>query len=85
MKVWAKGIRHLKSIRKLNKRGNRDLRDIEYNIKKLKFEFRHYHIALSEMRGTPRDQIEKPRKNNKPNEKYIERIKDELPESRSAA
>jgi hypothetical protein len=39
------------------------------------FLYRHHHIAYSELRGKTRDQIEKPKENNKPNEKVIEKIK----------
>ena len=38
-------------------------------------EFRCYHIAYCELRGRTRDQIEKPRKDNIPNQKTIDRIK----------
>lgn len=41
--------------------------------KKLGQVFRHLHIALSEIRGKKRSQIEKPSKNNKPNEAIIKR------------
>jgi hypothetical protein len=37
--------------------------------------YRHHHIAYSELRGKTREQIEKPKENNKPNEKVIEKIK----------
>jgi len=39
------------------------------------YEYRHRHIAYSELRGKTRDQIEKPKENNLPNEKAIEKIK----------
>jgi hypothetical protein len=81
MKAWANKIRQLKSIRKLKFRGTRDLYEIEYEIKKLKREFRHHHIAICELRGKTRDQIEKPRENNKPSQRYIDRIKELLGEN----
>ena len=81
MKAWAKEIRQLKSIRKLIHRGTRDLQEIEYKIKMFKWEFRHHHIAACELRGRTRDQIEKPRKNNKPSQRYIDQIKELLSEN----
>jgi hypothetical protein len=38
-------------------------------------DYRHHHIAYCELRGRTRDQIEKPREDNKPNEYEINRIK----------
>lgn len=38
---------------------------------------RCYHIAYCELRGRTRDQIEKPREDNPPNESFIQRIKTE--------
>ena len=37
--------------------------------------FRHKHIALSLLRGTPYERIENPREGNEPNWDLIERIK----------
>lgn len=39
--------------------------------------YRHHHIAYSEMRGKTRDQIEKPREDNLPNEDLIAKVKKE--------
>ncbi len=39
--------------------------------------FRHQHIAYCELRGRQREQIEVPSKDNKPDQKWIERIKSE--------
>lgn len=39
-------------------------------------EYRHYHIAYCELRGRTRDQIEKPREGNSPNESKINKIKE---------
>jgi hypothetical protein len=38
------------------------------------FTYRHKHIVISLMRGKTREQIEKPRENNLPNEKYIKEL-----------
>jgi hypothetical protein len=39
-------------------------------------EYRNHHIAYCELRGKTRDQIEKPRVDNPPNERIIKRIKE---------
>lgn len=39
--------------------------------------FRHQHIAYCELRGKKREEIERPAKNNKPDEKWIIRVKEE--------
>lgn len=38
---------------------------------------RHMHIAYCELRGTPRECIERPAEDNKPNEYLIEKYKQE--------
>lgn len=38
---------------------------------KLQYDFRHKHIVYCTLRGRTRDQIEKPKEHNKPNEKYL--------------
>ena len=38
------------------------------------YEYRHKHIVISLMRGKTREQIEKPKENNLPNEKYISQL-----------
>lgn len=40
--------------------------------------YRHHHIAYSELRGRTRDQIERPKEDNKPNEKVIAQIKEKF-------
>lgn len=77
-KERATKITALKSSRKLSNRGKRDLSDIQLDIDKLKYEFRHTHIAYCEIRGRKREQIEKPAENNLPNEKYISEIKKDI-------
>lgn len=47
-----------------------------FKVPKAKHDFRHKHIAYCELRGTPRELIEQPRKDNKPNEDKIKRFKD---------
>jgi hypothetical protein len=41
------------------------------SLSEMQYEYRHKHIVYSTLRGKTRDQIEKPRDNNKPNEKYL--------------
>jgi len=77
LKSWGKQIRYLKNTRKQDKREGRTLQDIEFDIYKLKREFRHHHIAYCEMRGRTRLQIELPSEDNKPSEDYITKIKEE--------
>lgn len=43
-------------------------------ISKLKYEFRHKHIAYCLLRGRVINEIETPAENNKPNELYIKEI-----------
>ena len=49
-------------------------------IKRLKYEFRHKHIAYCLIRGRKRDEIEHPAKNNQPSESYIKEIQHEYTE-----
>lgn len=80
LKETAVQIRERKGCRKEGKRGNESLYRIEHNIQELKYIYRHYHIACSELRGRTREQIEKPRKENPANNNYIETIKTEIKE-----
>ncbi len=41
------------------------------------YEYRHKHIVMSLMRGKTREQIEKPKEDNKPNEAYIKKLLEE--------
>jgi hypothetical protein len=78
LKELAEEIRELKSKRKLPKRGNLSLWDIESNITKNKYHYRHHHIAYCEIRGRKREEIEIPASNNLPNQKYIDQIKEKI-------
>ena len=42
----------------------------------LRYEYRHHHIAYCELRGRTRDEIENPRDNNYPNDRYIQLLKE---------
>jgi hypothetical protein len=43
----------------------------ETTLAKMRYEYRHKHIVYCILRGKTRDQIEKPKEQNKPNEKYL--------------
>lgn len=78
LKDWAKEITRLKGTRKMDKRGDRQLWDIEMDIYRLKRKFRHHHIAMCELRGRTREQIEKPKECNRlfpEDERKISQIK----------
>jgi hypothetical protein len=72
LKDLAKKIRFYKDHRKLDKRGDYSLSFLEYEILKLKYDFRHNHIAYCELRGREYNEIEKPAPGNEPNRKFIE-------------
>lgn len=40
------------------------------------YEFRHKHIVISLLRGKTREQIERPKQGNEPNETYIKKLMD---------
>jgi hypothetical protein len=46
-----------------------------YALQRLRYEYRHHHIAYCEIRGVERAAIEKPKDNHLPNEAYIQQIK----------
>ena len=89
-RVYKKGIKFLAVLIKKKKLGKEitqeedDLfyklfgkkrpRYAEWLVEWLQDEFRHYHIAASILRGRTREQIEKPRENNLPNEKRIQQL-----------
>ena len=76
LKELAKEIKYWKSKRKLKARLGLGwaLSDIEYEVYWERREFRHKHIAYCQLRGRTRQEIERPAKDNLPNEKLIERI-----------
>jgi hypothetical protein len=45
---------------------------------RMKRDYRHKHIAYSELRGKTREQIERPAKDNKPIESLIQEIKNDI-------
>jgi len=78
LKELAKEIRFWKSKRKLKNREHYHLSDIHFDLRCLKRECRHKHIAYCELNGTERYKIERPcwkSRYNLPDEHYIEQIK----------
>jgi hypothetical protein len=71
LKKLAIEIKNLKSKRKPYNAG-------QFEILKLKYEFRHHHIACCELKGRTREQIERPAKYNPANQKYINQIKERI-------
>jgi hypothetical protein len=49
--------------------------ELQYSLHNARRNYRHHHIAYSELRGLERDQIEKPRVENLPSEAEITRLK----------
>jgi hypothetical protein len=80
LKGWAIEIRQLKNTRKIDKRGDRKLWEIESDIYRMKFAFRHTHIVCSELRGRTREQIERPKENNLADQRLIDSIKQDITE-----
>lgn len=68
----------IKETRKTHKENQRHRSDngLMWTLYKMSQEYRHHHIAYSELNGRTREQIEKPRLNNLPNEDKIQRIKE---------
>jgi len=84
LKNWLKTatieIRISKNLYKDSQRNYKsDPRNL-WNLQKLQREYRHKHIAYSELRGKTRVQIEIPRQGNEPNESLIQQYKDEYKE-----
>jgi len=80
LKYWlithATEIRETKKIHKENQRLKND-NSLMWPLYKMSQEYRHHHIAYSELRGRTREQIENPRLENRPNEDKIRKIKEE--------
>jgi len=70
-------IRKLKNDIKNGMREKQLVYKIQWTLADKKYQYRHHHIARSELRGRTRDQIEKPSKDHKADESYIEQIKNE--------
>jgi hypothetical protein len=79
LKGLAQEIKYQKTQRKPSTRTNGlttyKICDI---IDRKKHEYRHWHIAYCVLKSTPRERIEIPRDNNKPDETYISKIQEEI-------
>ena len=75
LKQWLKDhaptIRSTKQEHKEAQRAGKSSWKLQSKVLGLKYEYRHRHIAYSQLRGRKREQIECPRDNNLPNETYI--------------
>ena len=49
-----------------------------WRLDSLSWDYRHKHIAMSEIRGKTRDQIEQPKEGNEPNEALIQEYKSQI-------
>jgi len=84
-KVIKKSARDIRGTRYQFKEAQRNRKSswkFLSQLNKLKYEYRHHHIAYCELRGRTRDQIEtRPKSTRKeyitPNEQYILNIKDQ--------
>ena len=70
LKTLAVEIHNYKKERKTHKCGYLP------GLIEMKYEYRHWHIAYCELRGTPREMIEQPAEENQPSESFIQHVKD---------
>jgi len=78
-KERAVRIRNLKNTRPQENRGTEPLWKIEMQIKRLSYDYRHYHIAYCEFRGRERYEIERTtREDNKAIETLVDKYKENL-------
>ena len=80
LKQLASDIRNGKRGRKPKFRTDdviEDWKDLNWN----RYEFRHKHIAYCTIRGRSRQQIERPREDNLPDESYIRSLIEEFNEA----
>jgi hypothetical protein len=80
LRETAFSIKTNKPIVKAGPRGTsyeeiRSFWEFVHKISNERVAFRHHLIAYCELRKMPREKIEKPAENNKPNESWIEAIK----------
>jgi len=72
LKKMAKEIRSMKDERSFKNNGYVD------GLETMRFNFRHMHIAMCELRGTPREKIETPGQHNKPTDYCVNLHKKEF-------
>lgn len=84
LKAELKELANMIKIKKYNSRCNsinnrKEMPEPEqwkfpYYLGRAIYEYRHKHILLSIVRGKTREQIEKPKEGNEPNEQYIKQL-----------
>jgi hypothetical protein len=72
LKQLAKNIKKTRAEFKDAQRHGLNIYGSLRKLFKYRYEFRHKHIVYCQLRGRSREQIEIPRENNRPNEKYID-------------
>lgn len=79
LKQWLKAegprIKAIRNKHKNNQRSNND-NGLMCKLFMASRDYRHHHIAYSELRGHTRSEIENPREDNLPNEDWILSIKE---------
>jgi hypothetical protein len=75
LKQSAINLRDMHRRRKLKNLKPGESQSSSWKTAQASREHRHHHIAYCELRGTPREQIENPREDNKANENIITEIK----------
>jgi len=79
LKQWLKTkslkIKETRKKHKNRQRSNND-NELMWYLFSMSRDYRHYHIAYSELRGHTRSEIENPREGNLPNEDWILSIKE---------
>jgi hypothetical protein len=79
LKLWLKSegsrIKAIRNKHKNNQRLNND-NGLMCKLFMASRDYRHHHIAYSELRGRTRSEIENPREGNLPNEDWILSIKE---------
>jgi len=80
LKYWlvthATEIRETRKVLKETQRNYGPAWKLQYRLTSMTKDYRHHHIAYSELRGKTREQIENPREDNLPNEDWIKEIKE---------
>ena len=80
LRQFHKDFREMSFNEANEKHKNRWSYQIERDIKKAKYEFRHEHIAYCLARGRSYEQVEqKVRENNEPDEEYIRELLESYP------
>jgi len=80
LKYWlithATEIREIRKVLKESQRNGGAAWKWQHKLSSMSRDYRHHHIAYSELRGKTREQIEIPREDNLPNEDIIKSVKE---------